>query len=98
MLKLLVARFSNIAGEDAFIGRWSDDQFVAVLDLPPGSAIPLSSEATRRLSEPYSIPQSGRSQIVVLHATAGVIDRPLGADSTTFRQKLVQLAGAISGA
>jgi GGDEF domain-containing protein len=97
-LQALVSRFAGIAGEGAMIGRWTDDQFVAVLDVSPGSAIPLSAEATRKLSGTYVIQEDGLSQKVVLNATSGLIDRAANADSSTFRQKLEQLAVAICGA
>jgi len=97
-LKALVARFSALLGEEAVIGRWTVDQFVAVLDVPSSRAIALSAEATRKLSGGYAVQENGLSQTVTLQATAGVVDRSPGADSAAFRQKLDQLAGAIAGA
>ncbi len=98
MLKALTTRFAVIVGADAVIGRWAEDQFVAVLDIPASRAIQLSAEVARKLSGGYAIQENGLSHTVVLQTTAGVIDRTPGADSATFRQKLEQLAGAISGA
>jgi GGDEF domain-containing protein len=97
-LKALIGRFAAITGEEAVIGRWTEDQFVAVLDVPPGHAIPLSAEATRKLTGGYAVQENGLSQRVSLQTTAGVIDRSPGSDAATFHQKLQQLAGAISGA
>jgi GGDEF domain-containing protein len=96
-LQALISRFRTITGEEAIIGRWTEDQFVAILDVPPGRAIPLSAEATRKLSGGYAVQENGLSQTVALQVTAGVIDRHPGSDSATFRRKLEQLAGAISG-
>lgn len=97
-LRALIARFAALTGDEAIIGRWSQDQFVAVLDIPAGHAIPLSAEASAKLSGCYSVQENGQSQRVSVQATAGVIDRPAGAPAQTFHQKLEQLAGAISGA
>ena len=97
-LKAMVTRFGAMLDDDAVIGRWTADQFVAVVDVPPGQAIPLSAEATRKLSGGYAVQENGLSHKVVLQATAGVIDRAPGADAATFHEKLAQLAGAISGA
>ena len=36
-LKALVSRFAAMAGDEAVIGRWTEDQFVAVLDMPPAA-------------------------------------------------------------
>ncbi len=50
-LKALITRFAALTGDEAIIGRWSQDQFVAVLDLPAARAISLSAEVTARLPE-----------------------------------------------
>lgn len=97
-LKAMVARFAGMLDDDAVIGRWNADQFVAVLDVPPGRAIPLSAEATRKLSGSYAVQENGLSHKVAMQATAGVIERAAGTDSSTFLEKLAQLSGAISGA
>lgn len=97
-LKALIARFAALTGDDAVIGRWNQDQFVAVLDVPAARAISLSAEATAKLSGSYAVQENGQSQKVAVQATAGVIDRPTGAAPESFHRKLEQLAGAISGA
>jgi GGDEF domain-containing protein len=97
-LKALIARFAALTGEDAYIGRWTEDQFVAVLDLPLSSAIRLSVEATRKLSGGYSVQENGLAQTVVIQATAGIVERHSGTDSSKFREKLEQLAGSIAEA
>jgi GGDEF domain-containing protein len=97
-LKALILRFAAIAGEDPLIGRWTEDQFVAILDLPAAEALPLSAEATRKLSGPYAVQENGLAQKVIVQAAAGVIDRAPNADPSAFRRKLEQLAAAISGA
>lgn len=97
-LKALIARFAALTGDDAVIGRWSQDQFVAVLDTPAGRAIAMSAEASTKLSGSYAVQENGQSQKVSVQVTAGVIDRAAGAPPETFQQKLEQLAGAISGA
>jgi GGDEF domain-containing protein len=97
-LKALIARFSAIIGDEAIIGRWSQDQFVAVLDLPAARAITLSADVSAKLSGSYAVQENGQSQKVAMQATAGVIDRAPGAPIESFHRKLEQLAGAISGA
>ncbi len=97
-LKALIARFAALLGDDSVIGRWSQDQFVAVLDLPAARVISLSAEATAKLSGTYAVQENGQSQKVAVQATAGVIDRAAGAPPESFHRKLEQLAGAISGA
>ena len=61
-LQALISRFAALIGEDAVIGRWSQDQFVAVLDVPAARAISLSAEATAKLSGGYAVQENGQSQ------------------------------------
>jgi GGDEF domain-containing protein len=98
MLKALTTRLVMLTGEGSAIGRWTEDQFVAVLDIPPGDAIPLSAEATRKLSGSYAVQENGLAKSITVQATAGIIDRSASADPSTFHQKLAQLAAAIAGA
>jgi len=97
-LKALMTRFAVIAGDEAVIGRWTEDQFAAILDVPSGRAMRLSAEAARKLSGGYAVQENGLSQTVTIQARSGVIDRNPGTDSAAFHQKLEQLAAAICGA
>jgi GGDEF domain-containing protein len=97
-LKALISRFSALTGDEAIIGRWSQDQFVAILDLPAARAISVSADASAKLSGSYSVQENGQAQKVAVQATAGVIERAPGAPIESFHRKLEQLAGAISGA
>jgi GGDEF domain-containing protein len=97
-LTALVARFAAITGDQAIIGRWSQDQFVAVLDAVPGYAISLSTEANVKLSGVYTVQENGQAQKVTVQATTGVIERSAGSDPENFHKRLEQLASAISGA
>ena len=96
-LKAVTERLAALTGKEAVIGRWSEDEFVAVLDVPPASAFPLAAEASRKLSGNYSVQENGLARTVAIHATAGIIDKPRGADSAAFHDKLQQLAKAIAG-
>ncbi len=96
-LKALFGRLAAVAGDDAVIGRWREDQFAAVLDLVPGHAIAISAEANRKLSGAYSVQENGLAQKIAVQAVAGVVDRLRGVDAGKFREKLDQLSTAISG-
>lgn len=97
-LKAMISRFAALTGEEGIIGRWSKDQFVAVLDMPTARAMALVSEAISKLSGSYAVQENGLSHTVSVNATAGIIERPAGADTSSFHDKLEQLSGAISGA
>jgi hypothetical protein len=38
----LISRFATMTGEEGVVGRWSTDQFVAILDMPAARAMALS--------------------------------------------------------
>lgn len=97
-LKAIISRFAALTGDEGVIGRWSKEQFVAILDMPTSRAMALVSEATTKLSGSYAVQENGMSHTVSVNATAGIIERPTGADASTFHDKLEQLSGAISGA
>ena len=97
-LKALIARFATVGGDEAVIGRWAEDQFLAILDVPSSRAMALSTEAARKLSGGYAVQENGLSQTVTVLARTGTVDRNPGADSAMFRQRFEQLAAAISGA
>jgi GGDEF domain-containing protein len=98
-LRALVDRFRGASGATPFIGRWSDDQFVAILqDVESAEMTALSSAIARKLDGVYAVQENGQVQNVRLQVTGGVIDQPLGAGVETFRKKLEQLSGVLTGA
>ena len=97
-LQAMISRLAALLGEEALIGRWSLDQFVAILDLPAAQAASLSAEAGIKLSGIYVVQENGLAQKVAVQAVAGVVNRAAGANADSFHRKLQQLARAISGA
>ena len=97
MFKALINRFSALAGEDSVIGRWSSDQFAAIVSIEPSAAIALSGETARKLSGPYAVQENGMSHKVSVQATAGVIEYQAGMGSEKFHKKLEQLLSAVGG-
>jgi GGDEF domain-containing protein len=96
-LKAMLKRFHALAGGDATIGRWTDDQFLAALDLAPSAVLPISREVARKLSGSYAVQANGQSTSVVLQVTTGVLERTPGADPGAFLKKVDQLAVALGG-
>jgi GGDEF domain-containing protein len=97
-LKAFMQRLRNIVGEGVMIGRWSEDEFLAILDMDTSGAITLSREAARELSGPYTAQEAGASQNISLQADTGVIDSRGGTDRDSFYQKLTQLNEALAKA
>jgi GGDEF domain-containing protein len=95
-LKALLQRFGALLGEDAMIGRWSEDEFAAILEVAPAAALSFSREAARKLSGNYSVQENGLARNVELQAMAGVIEREPAANREDFRKKLDKLAGALA--
>jgi GGDEF domain-containing protein len=91
------SRFENILPSSALVGRWTRDQFAAILSTAPGNAIEMSSEAVRKLSEPFLAQDKGASHSISFHPRAGVVEFSLGTDLAKFQARLSQLADALSG-
>jgi GGDEF domain-containing protein len=98
LLKGFLARFQGLLEADAMVGRWSEDQFAAILDIDAASAITISRKLVRELSANYTVQENGQSHGLKLQATAGVADPLAAGDAKTFRNKLAQLAAALAGA
>jgi CRP-like cAMP-binding protein len=79
------------------IGRWSEDEFAAILEVDPAAALAFSREAVRKLSGTYSVQENGLSRNVELQVAAGVTDSQSAGDPANFYRRLAQLAEAISG-
>jgi GGDEF domain-containing protein len=90
-------RFENILPSSAILGRWANDQFAAILSTAPSSAMEMSSEVVRKLSEPFVEQSKGSSHSVVFNPRAGVVEFSPGSDLAKFQVKLKQLADALAG-
>lgn len=53
-LKAMVQRITSIVGSQETVGCWTEDQFVALLDVSPASAVAISSEIAQ--SSPPATP------------------------------------------
>lgn len=96
-LKTLVRRIYSVVGEEAVVGRWSIENFVATLDPQSGGSMELIREITRKLSDSYVVKENGLSHDVTLEVTAGTVDHAADRDAAAFRKKLVQLSAALEG-
>ena len=112
-LKPLTSRYSGAAVEDALqalqvrlrdslagasmLGRWTANQFVAILDVSPSSAMVASREAAQKLAEPYSFTHNGVPSTLVFQVSAGVVDYQAGSDALKFQPKLASLSAALGG-
>ena len=90
-------RFENILPSSAMVGRWANDQFAAILSSAPSSAIEMSSEVVRKLSEPFLEQEKGGAHSIIFTPRAGVIEFRPGSDLSKVHGRLQQLAGALLG-
>lgn len=90
------SRFENMLPSSALVGRWTRDQFAAILSTAPGNAIELSSEVVRKLSEPCLGKEKGATQSIAFSPRAGVVEFTPGTDLAKFQNRLQQLADALS--
>ena len=112
-LKPLASRYSDAAVEDALqefqirlrealvdvsmLGRWTANQFVAILNVSPSRAMAASRDAAQKIAEPYSCTHNGIPSSLVLQVAAGVVDYQEGSDVLKFHPKLASLSMALGG-
>ena len=94
-LKMMVSNFQQMFGKDVMVGRWSHDDFVAILSLLPSDAIALCREVNRKLSGDYSVPELGIVHTIALQVTSGVVDRRIGDDLARFQKSIEKSADGL---
>jgi GGDEF domain-containing protein len=94
----MIGRLHTAVDPDLIVGRWSEEEFIAILRVDPATALACSRDAAIRLSGSYEIEDNGERRTVELEVNTGVIDRGAGSGSPGFRSKLAALASALSRA
>jgi GGDEF domain-containing protein len=94
-LKALIRRLHGMAGEGALIGRWSEQAFVVMTDVPANAALELSREMGRRLSGSYSVQENGYAHEILVQAATGVVNHGVGEDAGASRKRIDQLTSAL---
>jgi GGDEF domain-containing protein len=93
----LQARLEGSLGTASTLGRWTTNQFVAILDIPPSNAVNLSREVAQKLMEPYSFEEKGAPRTLSFQVAAGLVDHRTGADALKFHGRLEKLSVALGG-
>jgi GGDEF domain-containing protein len=96
-LQELQVRLRGALGDVSLLGRWSANQFAAILNVSSSRAMAISREAAQRLTEPYSCTHNGISSSLVFQVAAGVVDYQAGSDVRKFQPKLASLSVALGG-
>ncbi len=96
-LQSLQVRLRDTLGGESMLGRWTANQFVAILNVSPSSAMAISREAAQKLTEPYSFKHEGIPCTLVFQVAAGVVDHQAGSDVLKFQGKLASLSKALGG-
>ena len=96
-LQALEVRLRDVLGGASVLGRWTANQFVAILNVSPSSAMAASREAAQKLAEPYSFTHNGVPSTLVFQVAAGVVDYQAGSDALKFQPKLASLSAALGG-
>ncbi len=94
-LKALLARFATLLGDEAMIGRWSEDVFVAILDVDPAAAGKLREQAEQKLTGGYAVQENALTRKVVMEVKVGMVARAKRAEAAAFYPKLGQVAARV---
>jgi GGDEF domain-containing protein len=97
-LESLQVRLRDTLGGEFLLGRWTANQFVAILvNAAPSAAMAISREVAQKLTEPYSFKHEGIPCTLVFQVAAGVVDHQAGGDTLKFQNKLASLSQALGG-
>ncbi len=96
-LQALQARLRDLIGDAPMLGRWTTNQFVAILEVSPSSAMAVSRGAAQKLAEPYSFKHEGIPSTLVFQVASGMVDHKAGSDVLKFQTKLASLSVALGG-
>jgi len=97
VLNAMVKRLRGIAGDDAPVGRWSERDFIALLDADPAQAMALSREISANLSSTYSVQDAGVARTISIEVATGTVERPAGFESEAFLKRVNQLSATLGG-
>jgi GGDEF domain-containing protein len=67
-------RLRNSLSEEAVVGRWSDEEFIAVAPISKAEALKMAKWITEHLAGPYSCLQDGKVVKPALHLSVGIVD------------------------
>lgn len=95
-LKALLMRLRGTLGADTMIGRWDEQEFVAILDLEPETIAPIAHELAKKLCGPYSAQENGLAHNVLLDVATAALAHPARSDPAAFTYKLERIMGSLS--
>ncbi|HEY7336824.1 MAG TPA: diguanylate cyclase [Bryobacteraceae bacterium] len=94
-LKAMIQRVNAIVGPQVPVGRWTEDQFVTILDVSPAAAVAFSAEVAQKLSTRYAVQEKGISHTLALRVATAVVDHPAGGEARKFNVKWEQMIGVM---
>lgn len=94
-LKALVLRLNQIVSPNSTIGRWSGEEFAAILPIVSLDSAALTREVSHKLSGQYTVQENGLSQSVALQIKTVIIERRGGVVSDSFLKRVEQLGATL---
>lgn len=98
-LRALAGRIRSLAGQNGEIGmagRWSEDTFALIFNLPLNSAPATLPQFQTKLGGPYAIQHLGASHTVNLAVAVQAVERPKGSSEGPFFLHLGQAAFSVT--
>lgn len=96
-LQSLQVRLRGTLGNASTVGRWTTNQFFAILNVPPANAMSLSRDISQKLMEPYDFLEGSTRRSLSFQVGAGIVDYRSGGDVVKFRAGLEKLSAALGG-
>ncbi len=95
-LRAMLARLANMIGDDGTAGRWTEDVFAVIFDVPL-SVLPVTlREVQFRLDGRYAVQENGKNTIVDLAVKTASVERRKGMPEAEFYPRLGQSVASIT--
>lgn len=95
-LKAMLGRLASMVGDDGTAGRWSDDVFAVIFDVPMACLPVTQRELQFRLDGKYAVQDNGKNHLVDLAVKTAAVERPKGAREAEFYPRLSQAVASVA--
>jgi diguanylate cyclase len=90
-------RFADAVESRGVVGRWSDDELIAIVRIQKGEAIRFCKDLPPQLKGPHECSHQGRTLHLLLQVSAGVVEARIGERAERLLDRADTLMRALAG-
>src|SRR5262249_48424786 len=96
--KALVKRIEATLEGEAFVARWSEGVFAAVMETSPSTCQGICEEIRQKLAGAFSVQEDGTALTIAVEVRIGAVERYAGTEEAAFYLKLGEVSGELTQA